>query len=311
MPIAKSGQKVDVSVVICTHNRPVDLAANLPHVVSSGELSRHSVEVVVVDNAPADSSTEAVVSRHPCRYVQEPRKGLGHARNVGVGVATGAVILFADDDVEVPANWVDEMSRPLLGGECDIVAGAVVPAADRIQPWMGKTCIATAGALATPLHGEPSEVVGASFGARRDVFDRIGFNQDLGAGTPLGSGEDVFFYVQAKALGMTALGCATAPVTHLFDTTRLTRDHLALRASAIGRTAAHIDHHWRQRRGTWLLPRIALDWIWVQKLRWRSVGEVGMRDPELERRMALAYKMQMLREQGSRSRYKRPAKTVI
>jgi len=91
--------QVPVSVVICTRGRAAQLRRCL-HMLHG--LACQPSEIVVVDNAPTDTSTHDV-----CRefaevvYREEPRAGLDFARNTGLITAQGPVVAFVDDDVVV------------------------------------------------------------------------------------------------------------------------------------------------------------------------------------------------------------------
>ena len=86
---------VPVTVVVCTRERPDDLArclGALQRCVMDGD------EILVVDNAPATSRTAGVVSTFPARRIVEPRAGLDRARNAGIAAAGTALIAFLDSD---------------------------------------------------------------------------------------------------------------------------------------------------------------------------------------------------------------------
>ena len=53
--------------------------------------------------------------------------GFGHARNIGVRLASAPLLAFTDDDCEVEADWLKELVRPLCADPgVDAVAGAVL-----------------------------------------------------------------------------------------------------------------------------------------------------------------------------------------
>lgn len=65
-------------------------------------------EVLVVDNAPGDDRTRALVSTMPdVRYELEPRPGLDFARNRALRCASGEIVAYLDDDVTVDAGWLE------------------------------------------------------------------------------------------------------------------------------------------------------------------------------------------------------------
>jgi hypothetical protein len=102
-----------VTVVVCTRNRAEVLRRCL---VDLSGLTYPDLEVLVVDNAPSDSSTEDVVTaaaaRDPrIRYARQVLPGLSRARNRGLELATGDVVAYTDDDVRVDPSWVHGLVR--------------------------------------------------------------------------------------------------------------------------------------------------------------------------------------------------------
>lgn len=92
---------VSMSVVVPVHNG----AATLPLVLSAladSDLPRDEWELVVVDDASADESA-AIAARYSQTVVRIPGKphGPAYARNRGVEVAQGSIVLFIDADVVV------------------------------------------------------------------------------------------------------------------------------------------------------------------------------------------------------------------
>lgn len=115
-----------VSVVICTRNRPEQLAQCLR---SLQNLYQSPHEILVVDNAPSSDATHQLVAKmHKIRYVLEPRPGLSVARNTGVCHTTGEIIAFTDDDVIVHPEWVTRLQQSFHRPQVMAVTGLVLPA---------------------------------------------------------------------------------------------------------------------------------------------------------------------------------------
>jgi GT2 family glycosyltransferase len=100
---------VRASVVIATKDR----ADFLKRAIGSLErqLGGPTFEVIVVDNGSSDSTKEVCdraieAARVPVRYVFEGDPNRGKARNRGVAIAQGYLLLFCDDDVVVPPHWI-------------------------------------------------------------------------------------------------------------------------------------------------------------------------------------------------------------
>src|SRR5581483_2744181 len=98
-----------ISVVIATKDRAAYLERAL---ASFGEqIGAPSFEVIVVDNGSTDETKNVVermgaASRFPVRYVYEPEPNRGKARNRGIAVAEGYLIVFCDDDVVAPPRFL-------------------------------------------------------------------------------------------------------------------------------------------------------------------------------------------------------------
>ncbi len=98
-----------LSLVIATRDR----AAFLDGALASLAVQRDAppFEVIVVDNGSRDRTAELVRERatsvsFPLHYAFAGEPNRGAARNVGVRVATGEIVLFVDDDVRLPERFV-------------------------------------------------------------------------------------------------------------------------------------------------------------------------------------------------------------
>ncbi|WP_299361693.1 glycosyltransferase [uncultured Paracoccus sp.] len=124
--VRTTGDRPSVSVVVCTRDRPSDLRRCL---ASLNACEPAPAEIIVVDNAPSTDATSAVVREFPdVRYISEPRPGLSHARNAGARAASGEIIAYTDDDVEVRPDWIGALVAPFADLSVACVTGIVMPA---------------------------------------------------------------------------------------------------------------------------------------------------------------------------------------
>ena len=209
-----------VSVIVITRNHSGYLAEAL------AALSRQDYpdfEVVVVDSSQGEekSKSQALAEKFQARYVPEPRLGQSLARNSGLPHCTGQIVAFTDDDCLPASDWLSKLAANYRQPEVWGCSGRVVPhrseaAADLFEEVAGQDL------------GEhrrvfrPEEVVfslslvlgnvlkifskhmkgkglapwcvghGSSMSFRKVALDELGgFDNRLGAGAPLKSGEDI------------------------------------------------------------------------------------------------------------------------
>ena len=82
-------------------------------------------EIVVVDNVSSDRTPE-IARSFPVTLVSELREGLSHARNRGVEVSVGELIVFLDVDCFVTTNWLRKLVDCLRSAPVDAVTGEVI-----------------------------------------------------------------------------------------------------------------------------------------------------------------------------------------
>jgi GT2 family glycosyltransferase len=216
-----------VSVVICTRDRPQELAECLR---SLQNLSHHPQEIIVVDNAPSTEATCQLVSQMPgVRYVPEPRPGLSVARNTGIRHSIGKIIAFTDDDVTVHPNWIVQLQQSFQNPQVMAVTGLVIPAELETESQvifeMNHGCLSGEYHAktfdqeffqATKHRGVPVWTIGAgaNMAFRREIFQQVGdFDERLGAGAS-GCSEDSEFWYRVLAQGWLCHYEPTAVVFH-------------------------------------------------------------------------------------------------
>ena len=282
-----------VSVIICTRDRAESLRQTLAAMAAVRVPAGLSVELLVVDNGSRDD-TAAVVARSavhgglpfPVRHVFEPTPGQCHARNRGLATACGDVILFTDDDVRPPADWVETMSRPILDGETDAVVGGVVNAPHLLRPWMTqlhRACLAETARLAGDV---PPELVGANMAFGRHVLGLVPkFDTALGPGA-LGFADESLFSLQLVAAGLRIGRRLDSAVEHHFDPRRLSRRDWRRIGLNMGRSWGYVAHHWFQQKPAPNLRmpvKRSLRLLWMRATRpWEWIGRrEGMPEWEL------------------------------
>jgi glycosyltransferase involved in cell wall biosynthesis len=115
----------EISVIICTRNRPASLQRCLLSIFAQ---VRKPAEIIVVDNAPTDEGTRLLVEQYPeVRYICEPRGGLSIARNAGLRVARTPIVAFTDDDVSVHPYWLNYVQECFLDPRVAAMTGLVIP----------------------------------------------------------------------------------------------------------------------------------------------------------------------------------------
>ena len=194
-----------VSAIICTRNRAASLERTLQTTAKLDLAGLVAFELVVVDNGSSDATRSVVETfkadaPFPVRYVSELRPGLSAARNSGLTMAGGTLILFTDDDCLVPANWAQVAVDLLKREPLQVIGGRV----ELHNPAHLQVSVRTSlvGETASPL-SIFGFVLGANMTFGRAVLDKIGlFDVRLGAGTPLHAAEDTEFAYRALINGI-------------------------------------------------------------------------------------------------------------
>ncbi|HLY39433.1 MAG TPA: glycosyltransferase family 2 protein [Candidatus Binatia bacterium] len=202
-----------VSVVICTRNRPGDLAECL---ASLARQTCPADEVIVVDASDGAASravVEGFAGRLPGLCHVRATPGLTRQRNIGIARSAGDVVTFLDDDVVLARDYLDHIGElfaldPTLAG----VEGTVA-----IPAPLGRRRLANAfrrfflmnslgrprgvkrsGFVAydpAPQTVQPvTSLVGCNMSYRRDVFARFRFDEWF-AGYGLGEDQDFSYRV--------------------------------------------------------------------------------------------------------------------
>ena len=265
----KESRDVMLSIILCTRDRAKDLQATLRSLDRVAIPNGLDCELLLVDNVSADDTPQVIAAAQMTnmrvRRFREPKAGKSRAGNLGLAEAQGDMIIFTDDDLRYPADWLEAMSRPLREGRFDAVTGSMRLAAHLERPWMGPMHRLW---LAAPPEEATSKInlVGANMALRREVLRRVpGFDPELGPGAS-GFGDDTLFGHQLLEAGY-KIGAVPLRTEHHFLPERLTRASFLNHAKKLGLSGAYTAHHWEHFQTR--LPRLHLAKKIMQLALWR------------------------------------------
>lgn len=198
----------DVSVVICTRDRPEflrsALAALLPRLPDG-------VEVLVVDSASVTTDTLEIATAAGVRAVRSEVPGLSIARNLGIAHTARPIVAFTDDDCEPQQGWIEALlaafsSDPRVGA----VTGVLVSGDDPLPSGITERRLS-----------DPRDGLDAGHGAlmaytRAALVDAGGFDDVLGAGRWAAGAEDLDMFCAVLDTGRLLVATPDAVVRHIF-----------------------------------------------------------------------------------------------
>jgi len=200
---------IESSLIIITLDRADALARTLDGLARQDRLP---AEVLIVDNGPHSATERAVLSfggRLPVRYVAEPARGYGNARNRGLAEARGEVLYFLDDDCVPDSDWARTLWNELESGRADLIGGSRVSG----QPGMAARLeyLSTDGPGLSPRlpSGPAAHLSTSNLIMRRETAARVGKFD-----CTLRMCEDRDFTTRARKLGFRLLYQPGARVTH-------------------------------------------------------------------------------------------------
>lgn len=308
---------IPVSILICTRNRAGHLQDTLRSINCLSVPEYLDPVLVVVDNGSTDATSEVLndppVKNMPVQRVLEPETGVARARNTALRETNGEILLWLDDDVRVPPDWLARMTQPVLEGEVDAVAGKVVLAPPLTKSWMQpfhRTALASTESIDSEA---PKNIISANMAFSRSVLGKVsGFDPELGPGSQVGALEDVLFSWQLREAGYSIGTVTDMAVEHHFDEQRLSRESFIQAAKARGRSLSYIQYHWLHHTVNdwvhrshayqiWRHPRLVLakrflDQTVQQCLQWLRRDQMPIRKREFWTIMNLYSLKQYLRE---------------
>jgi glycosyltransferase involved in cell wall biosynthesis len=236
-----------ISVVISTYNREKYLERCLESLAGQS-FDKSAYEIVLVNNNSTDS-TESIFRRikekHKnlnIRYIVEKSQGLSYARNTGIKVSSGDIILFVDDDAFAAPDYIRKIHH-FFQGHPDVkaIGGKIVPQFETSRPvWMSKFLMPLVASLDLGKRIRPFPTtrfpIGANMGFSREIFERYGyFNVNLGRkGSALEGGEEKDIFSKLKSDNVPIYYVSDACIYHIIPDNRLSLEFIKMQAEGIG-----------------------------------------------------------------------------
>ena len=272
------------SIIIATFNRHDILGATLASVLKQ---DYEQYELIVIDQSTlsyAGVHRFAADSAVPFQYLHRPVPNLPKARNTGIEMAEGDIVIFIDDDVLLDANYIAHHARhyldPTVGGVTGLVLSLDAANADPIAQAKTHRC------LRRPTLDQPVDVrwlSGCSMSYRKTALLDVG-GFDI-AYTGSSWCEDVDVSVRVSQRGLRLLfdphirlvhlaaprgGCQNRAVTKASNTAR---EHADLTLYFVVKNSSRIGIAWKLHTLWNIYRQYALN---------RQVAKLGFR--ELARR---------------------------
>lgn len=248
-------------------------------------------EVVVADNGSTDNTAEVLhrwEGRLPLRSVWEPLPGVSRARNAGLAAAGGEFIIFTDDDVTVPTEWVAEYVRAYqhkgpgyyFGGPIDSELEGPPPS----DEWLR---IAPASVKGLQWGDEARELkrgeyfTGANWACRADAARKAGgFDVRMGPGGSGGprGGEENDLMERLEQQGLRSWYIPGTRVAHWVPAAKLLPQHLLARQETHAAVKAWKGRTWYGRIRVYRIPWRLYPERALSVLHWLA-ARVGLADP--------------------------------
>jgi GT2 family glycosyltransferase len=215
---------LNLTVVICTHNRADLLILAIDSIYSARVPQNCTVGILVVANACTDDTLRKVSdyqnqhntnSYFNINVAEEPKPGKSYALNHAIRIVKSDYLCFMDDDQRLDKSYFIAVSKAIADfSEVTMLCGPLYPDWQGNEPdWIRDTGKYRITSLPIPEFNLGIESLdiekmnqmppGGQVVIRRDVFDRVGlFAENLGPiGHNLVGSEDTDFFIRAIEKG--------------------------------------------------------------------------------------------------------------
>lgn len=243
--------KPQITIAICTYNRASYLKDTLDNLAEQ-QADTNEFEILVVNNNSKDGTEtvcEIFSKTQPelnFRCLKENKQGLSYARNRAAREANAPVLIYIDDDVKLPSNYIEtaliylqkRASTMCAGGRIDVEFEDEDEDPDWIpEELMPMFAYHNLGELDKPYPATKFPT-GANMMIRKSIFEAFGyFDTQLGRkGEELLGSEEKHFFEKLRKNGIELHYWADLQLTHRIGANRLEENYLREQSIGIGRS---------------------------------------------------------------------------
>lgn len=197
----------EVSVIIATRNR----AGSLKRLLSALHLQTTPpfFEVVIADNGSTDDTNSIITqtaTQMPIQSIYVKKPGKAHAINAALKMAKGELIVFTDDDIQPPTDWLQQLfSAMLRHPEINIFGGQIEVNTDVVPQWilnsnnlMGLLTSAHHHGVEDTIYSYGQYPFGPNMAIHRELLVDVEspYPESIGPGTAVPVGDETVFFQQ-------------------------------------------------------------------------------------------------------------------
>lgn len=234
-----------IAILVCTSNLPGTMVQTLTSIANLAIPASSSCTFTIVNNSPTPMTADDFdirVKSLPTTVVNEPSPGLSVARNTGISSIEADYVIFTDDDVTVPANWLAAYAAAFRRYPDAVFFGSdIAPVFLEADGSWGHAFSTAAGSCFARFQVGPRDrkidattrsalyPFGANMAFRADALRQFRFDENLGR-RPDGlvlSGEETGLIAEMIAAGHAGYLISDNPVHHRITPSRQTLKYVA------------------------------------------------------------------------------------
>jgi len=209
------------SIIIPVKNEGANVKMTLDSILNTSRVV--SYEVIVVDDASEDDccrfleKNKSYWQRKGVRLIRTTGLGSANARNMGVGYATGDILVFCDAHVLVEKDWLEKMAAAMSEPGIDVLTPGIADHGNSSCVGFGQTWdekLEAKWLISAPPDISPIPLAPGGFEAvKKEAFSRVG---GFEKGFKIWGHEDVEFSFKCWLFGFGVYVIPGVIVQHVF-----------------------------------------------------------------------------------------------